>query len=166
MINTVLEDSRSPDSRLLSISGADKLIFGRDRRSKDLIYIEKPRIACGWYWGFGYLGNDNCHYHLSSFREGGITANQNTTRNVCMHDCLLEDYALNPHIEKNLWQITELAKSIYTLKASAELFHRGGSHQATNVGKDYLKDMELYEKLHYEYIPRQCQAFWDIISGG
>lgn len=39
--------------------------FGTVKKDKDRIALYAPTFDCGWYWGFGYLGNKNCHYHLS-----------------------------------------------------------------------------------------------------
>ena len=36
------------------------------------IYLSAPSWDCGWYWGFGYLGNKNCHYHVD-----GLNAKEN-----------------------------------------------------------------------------------------
>jgi hypothetical protein len=33
------------------------------------IYLSAPRWDCGWYWGFGYLGNSRCHYHVDGLTK-------------------------------------------------------------------------------------------------
>ena len=33
--------------------------------SGEKLYIEKHSFDCGWYWGFGYIGNKNIHTHFS-----------------------------------------------------------------------------------------------------
>ena len=33
------------------------------------IYLSAPSWDCGWYWGFGYLGNNNCHYHVDGLKK-------------------------------------------------------------------------------------------------
>ena len=33
------------------------------------LYIDKHSWDCGWYWGFGYLGNKNCHYHVDGLKK-------------------------------------------------------------------------------------------------
>ena len=33
------------------------------------IFLSPPSWDCGWYWGFGYLDNKNCHYHLSELSK-------------------------------------------------------------------------------------------------
>jgi len=30
------------------------------------IYLSEHSWDCDWYWGFGYLGNKDCHFHIYS----------------------------------------------------------------------------------------------------
>lgn len=43
--------------------------FGTRKEDGQLIMLRAPSWDCEWYWGFGYLGNKNEHYHLSSYQE-------------------------------------------------------------------------------------------------
>ena len=52
-----------------TINGKDKVFFGTRKEDNRRIYISKPPFDCGWYWGFGYLGNSREHYHLSSYAQ-------------------------------------------------------------------------------------------------
>lgn len=156
-----------------SISGKDKVFFGTRKDDNTGIYLDKPTFDCEWYWSFGSLGNKNCCYRLNSYQtktifikdDAGKYHSFTIKRNLHMRDALLEDYALNPVIEANLWTFCELSLSIYTLKAAADLFHIGGSHTTTNPGKDNLKNNEIYKKLVSELIPAQCQLLWNLIEG-
>ena len=136
----------------MQITGKDKVFFGREKSTGAAIYITKPSFDCDWYWSFGYLGNRNCHYHLSGYKNG---------RNICMHDALLEDYDLAEHIKDDLWSFCEQAKTIYTLIEAAKVFHIGGAHQSKNPCADIIKahshDNEINEKL----LPILLQKFWD-----
>jgi len=97
--------------KMIEINGKVKEFFGTiDGNEK--IYYSKPTWDCGWYWAFGYLGNQNCHYHLSGFADG---------RNINMYDALKEDYDLNPKLENQLWEFCELVQTAYTLKKAAEV---------------------------------------------
>lgn len=155
-----------------TINGPDKIYFGTRKDDNSQIYIDKPTFDCGWYWSFGYLGNKNCHYHLKAYQEKDIVYIDKfdklhiltENRNVCMRDALLQDYELNPKIEANLWQFCELALTIYALKESAEIFHRGGSYMTTNPGKTMLKNDSLYLEFVSVLIPSQCQLLWDLIQ--
>ena len=39
-----------------------KILIGKNNNEN--IYLSPPKWDCGWYWGFGYLGNKDCHYHV------------------------------------------------------------------------------------------------------
>lgn len=157
------------------INGPDKVFFGKNKETKEDIYITKPSFDCDWYWSFGYLGNNNCHYHLNDYSDKDIyikysdsTSTRSTRvtrkRNKCMSDCLEEDYILSKIIKDNIWLFCELSLTIYSLKEMAEIVHRGGSHMTSNPGKEYLKDDNMYKKLVEELIPKQCQTLWDLIK--
>ena len=33
------------------------------------IALRRPSWDCDWYWGFGYLGNRDCHFHLNGLES-------------------------------------------------------------------------------------------------
>lgn len=140
----------------MNIQGKDKVFLGHEKGTKVRIYIEKPKWNCGWYWGFGYLGNSNCHYHLNGFNNG---------RNINMHDALLKDYDLNPNIEKILWQFCEQAKTIYSLKEAASCFHLGGSHYTANNAAEQIKAFDPENGLNKVLLLELMQIFWNLIGG-
>jgi hypothetical protein len=35
----------------------------------ELVYLSKHSWKCDWYWGFGYVGNRNWHFHFSTFLQ-------------------------------------------------------------------------------------------------
>lgn len=151
----------------------ERVLFGTDKDTQELIYLYKPKFECGWYWSFGHLGNDDLHYRLSACRKKekmvydkeGQKRQLTESRNLSIHDALLQDYELAAAIKKELWLFCELSQSIYTLIDCAELFHHGGSYMVTNPQQDLLQDAELYKKLTFELIPEQCRALWELIGG-
>jgi hypothetical protein len=145
------------------ILGPKRLFFGTRRYDNADIYITKPSFDCDWYWGFGYLGNEDEHYHLSFYQRD--PADYSRIRNINMRDALLQDYDLAPPIRTHLWTFCELTRSIYILKESAELFHRGGAQYAPNPLRDRLFDESLYEKLTFDLLPVLCQEFWNLVQG-
>jgi len=126
------------------IAGADKIKFGVRKSDGVNIYLDKPKFDCGWYWGFGYLGNHNEHYHLSGYQNG---------RNIDMYNALEEDYDLTPAIKKNLWTFCELALTAYSLKNTAEVLGRGGSHMTTNPLADMIKNRAEVERINKMVLP-------------
>jgi len=129
-----------------------KVYFGTDKQSKQLIYLYTPTFDCDWYWGFGYLGNKNCHYHLSNYKQEFTSG---VVRNIDMHDALQRDYDLceslrNPN---TLWTFCELFKTAYALAEVAQIYNRGGSHYSNNPCKALIKNKEQYEHINFVLLP-------------
>lgn len=121
-----------------------KHFFGTRKDTGEEIYLSAPSWDCDWYWGFGYLGNKYCHYHLSGYQNG---------RNINMYDALLADYNLNPKIKANLWEFCELVLSAYTLKEAAEVLGRGGSHMTTNPCQDIIINKDEVKRINEIVLP-------------
>ncbi len=87
----------------------DLYILGED------LYIEKHSWDCNWYWGFGYIGNDNMSVHAEVF----------------IHELLWhsKDTVFENSIFKNdddFWIFKDLLKQAYALKECAEVYQNGG----------------------------------------
>lgn len=128
----------------IEIKGTREQFFGTRKSDGHKIYITQPSWDCGWYWSFGYLGNRNEHYHLDGYANG---------RNINMYDALKEDYDLAPAIEENLWKFCELAKTAYTLKETAEVLGRGGSHYTTNPLAALIKNQDEVKRINEKVLP-------------
>ena len=124
--------------------------------------LHAPEWLCDWYWGMGYLGNANWHYHLSSYQDKTHHLNLSNgrckfiteRRNLCMRDCLLEDYELNKGLEEeNLWVFCELIETAYALKEAAEVLGRGGSHMTTNPCRDIIKNEDEVKRINQNVLP-------------
>jgi hypothetical protein len=50
-----------------TLSNYEKILLGYN--NNEPIYLSPPSWDCGWYWGFGYLGNKNCHYHVDGLTK-------------------------------------------------------------------------------------------------
>jgi len=85
------------------------------------IYLSAPSWDCDWYWGFGYLGNDRRHYHFDSLMK-----DTNLWQGVKDH---FKDLRIP---DKQLWTFSELIVTAYTLRKTAEVLGRGGSHYTVN----------------------------------
>jgi hypothetical protein len=139
-----------------------RVFFGTRKADNSRIYLTLPTWDCGWYWSFGYLGNNKEHYHLSGYQkkdhflklEDGSFKLLTEARNLHMHDVLMVDYDLNPKLsDSNLWKFCELARTAYSLKETAEVFGRGGSHITTNPCAELIKNPELVKKINEELLP-------------
>jgi hypothetical protein len=141
----------------------EKVYFGHTELG-EAIYLDLPKWDCGWYWGFGYLGNRGLHYHLSSYQAvGGIGEH----RDIGMFEALKADYELGKPLQDdaNLWKFCELVKTVYTLREAAEVFNRGGSHYSSNPCRELLKSPEQYRHINDVLLPslfREIDKIFDV----
>ena len=133
-----------------SVNGNDKVLLGKRKSDNRNIFLTKPSWDCDWYWGFGYIGNRDEHYHLSGYASEGGFGN---VRNINMYDALEQDYDLNPNIKKHLWDFCELVKTAYVLKETAEVLGRGGSHYTKNVCASIIKNSDEVTRINEVVLP-------------
>ena len=81
-----------------------------------------------------------------------------------MYDALSGDYDLNPLIAKDLWSFCELVKTAYTLKETAEVLGRGGSHYTTNVCADIVKNEDEVKRINEIVLPAIFDAIGKILK--
>lgn len=160
----------------------ERFFFGTRKSDNKKIYLTKPSWDCGWYWSFGYLGNSREHYHLDSYRtvnhylklEDGSHKSITEQRNKCMYDCLLEDYTLKKNLlgEKNkfgsypkLWTFCELFTTAYSLKETAEVLGRGGSHVTDNPVADVIKNEDEVKRINEVVLPAIFKEIETLING-
>lgn len=125
----------------------NKTYLGRTKDGTDKVFLEDFSWDCGWYWGGGYIGNNNFHCHFDGCfldvpDERGHPLGRFTTpwnekakvkgyvvlRNGCAIwegiETFLND--VPEHIKNNWWRIKDLFKQFYTLKNAAEVYQYGG----------------------------------------
>jgi hypothetical protein len=123
--------------------------------NNESIFLSPPSWDCGWYWGFGYLGNKNCHYHLD-----GLSKECNLFDGIKKHfgdSFIIKD-------EKDIWTFAELIQTFYHLKESAEVFGRGGSHYTTNPCKDIIINKEIVATINNIVIPAIFEQIYKILD--
>lgn len=135
----------------------ENVVLGKPVNDTKLVMLRRPSFDCNWYWGFGYLGNRDCHYHLSGLTEG---------KNINMFDAMKEHFGDSLVIkdDKLLWQFCEVVTTIYTLRKSADMYHLGGSHYTTNPCSDSLKRLDWYTEINEVLIPEQIAAMYAILA--
>jgi len=118
------------------------------------IYLSAPSWDCDWYWGFGYLGNKACHYHLN-----GID------KNINLHDALLEHFGDSLVIKNDgvLWTFCELVKTAYTLKETAEVFGRGSSNYTNNPCSSLIIDKKKVDEINKIILPKIFDEIYRLI---
>ena len=86
------------------------------------IYIDKHSFDCGWYWGFGYIGNAHCHTHFDrTFLKDS---------DVLMPS---EMFIRPKHTDAQWWEILDLFKQAYALKSVAEVYKYGGHYTSDTI---------------------------------
>lgn len=119
------------------------------------IYLSAPSWDCGWYWGFGYLGNKNCHYHVSGLQG---------KENINMHDAFKKHFGDSLTIDDNkLWTVCELFKTFYALKETAEVLGRGGSHYTTNLIASLIINKKEVKRINEIIIPELFSEIYKIL---
>ena len=130
----------------------DKILLGKLKvqapfcGAAENIWLSKHSWDCGWYWGMGYLGNKNLHFHFKQFLEDSTTAS--------------ELFEVTNITDSEWWVIRDLFVQAYALKAAAEVYIHGG-HQTerkgvTDVLQNAAKAMALNDDLE-----RILDLVWD-----
>ena len=156
-----------------NINGKAKVFFGTRKSDNKRIYLNKPSWECDWYWGFGYLGNKDEHYHLSNYQTEQVVFTDDKgkfrviteQRNINMYDALLKDYTLNENINANLWDFCELVKTAYALKETAEVLGRGGSHYTKNTCASVIKNPDEVKRINEVVLPAIFEQLNQIFEG-
>lgn len=130
----------------------NKRIFLGINNDGENIYYYSPSWKCGWYWSFGYLGNNNTHYHLESLIEGSSFDN---IKNHFSKKLVIR----NSHI----WVFLELAKTAYALKETAEILERGGSHVDNNPIKDIIINKDEVTRINKTVLPEIFDKINDLL---
>lgn len=107
------------------------------------VWLSEPSWDCGWYWGFGYLGEYErgqqvAHYHLSSVINGANS---------------FEDFESLTIEKDKIWTFLELAKTAYSLKDIAAVYGRGGSRYTTNPLAEKIKNEAEVKRINEELLP-------------
>lgn len=136
-----------------------KLSFNKDFKMGKVdgedIFLSPPSWDCGWYWGFGYLGNDDCHYHVD-----GLAENKN------LFDAIKDHFGDSLTITKDddLWEFCELMVTFYTLKGTARVLGKGNSNYGPNPASDIIKNEKEAERINTIVLPAIFEAISRIIQ--
>lgn len=128
-----------------------KMLLGRN--NNEPIYLSAPSWDCGWYWGFGYIGNKNCHYHVDGMEKG---------KNL--YDAFKEHFGNTLMVrDSDLWTLAELFKTFYILKETAEVLGRGGAHLTTNPAKDVIINKDETNRINEVVLPQIFEEIYKIL---
>lgn len=148
-----------------TLSNYSKILLGYN--DDEPIYLSPPSWDCGWYWGFGYLGNRNCHYHidgLTKIEKYNSDAKVFTTKSVNLYDGFIEHFGNTLKVRKSdLWTLVELFSTFYKLRDTAEVLGRGGSHYTTNPVKDLIINTDEVTRINNVVLPQVFEEIYKIL---
>ena len=127
----------------------DKLYLGNTTQYGRL-YLSKHSWDCGWYWGFGYIGNSRLHMHIDS-----LIGAEYDIRSIFDKG--------SPITQNQWWIIRDLFTQAYALKKAAEVYQHGG-HQTTKPGiTDCIKNLEMAAQINKD-LEIVLNKVWDFLS--
>jgi len=146
----------------------DIYLLGKDKYG-DYLWLEAGSWDCNWYWGFGYvetytnnkkphLAKDiQSHSHVDGYifekdENGSFISHWNEQPN-------LEESTLT---ENESWEFSDLMKSFYTLRKTAEIYHQGNAHLSS--GKLSLKNQQAEKRINEKEIPKIMQRIYEILT--
>ena len=164
--------------------GKKVYLLGYDKDGQS-VWLETPKWDCGWYWGFG-------HIERYQTRSGKICNNPENAHDCMSHThwdssiigkhehydfekkcfCLSSDYV--HHINENKdfvsttltdnesWELSDLMKTFYALKETAQLFHHGHSN-LTGKGIS-LKNESLEKQINEVLLPQVFKRIDEILT--
>ena len=126
-----------------------KVYLGKDKETGERLYLKKHSWGCGWYWGFGYVGNKDLHFHFKSYIEDS--------------KCCKELLTTTKLTDDNWWVLRDLFKQAYALQKAAEIYRYGG-HQTTVKGvTDILKSPSKVTALNKD-LEKVLDTLWDYLT--
>ena len=133
-----------------------KYLLGTNE-DNERIYLTPLSWDCGWYWGFGCIGNKNMHYHLSSLYD-----------KTNLYDGIKKHFG-DTFLLKNdsdIWKFSELIRTFYILKDTCEVLGRGGSHYTTNPNpcSDLIKNTKEVERINKIVLPAIFAEIYKILD--
>lgn len=158
--------------KLLLNEYPDKLYLGKIDNKR--IYLKKPSWDCNWYWGFGYLGNSRCHFHVNSLKDKitYFTDKNDVPRREVVHKGLFfgfkEQFDKGTFIvkdDKDIWMLCELFETYYKFKDIAAISRKGNCNISSdeNPCYDYIKNDALYHKINEELFPHIFDEIYKIL---
>lgn len=126
----------------------DKMYLGNTTEYGRL-YLSRHSWDCGWYWGFGYIGNSRLHMHIDSLINGEYDVNKIFDGGASI-------------TQDQWWIIRDLFTQAYALKKAAEVYRHGG-HQTSKPGiTDCIKNLEMAAQINKD-LETVLDKVWDFL---
>jgi len=120
------------------------------------VYLSAPSWDCGWYWGFGYLWNKDCHYHLDWLTK---IQTYNSEKQVFEYEFLnLKDWIVKHFTdlqikEGSIWTFTELMNTAYKLKEVVWILAKWSSNYTDNPLWELIRNNDESVRINEEVLP-------------
>ena len=108
------------------------------------VWLAPPSWYCDWYWGYGYIQNNNLHTHFNL-----LDTNDNLFN--AMQRRFNGTFSLQG---SNLWTFYDLLQTFYSLKEIAEVYSRGSSPYTSNQLADILRNPKEYKRINEKLLPK------------
>lgn len=108
------------------------------------VWLAPPSWDSDWYWGYGYIQNNNLQSHFSLLDTNDNLYNAIEKR-------FNGTFSLQ---DSNLWTFCELMQTFYYLRDISDVYRRGNSHYASNPLADILINPEEYKRINENLLPK------------
>lgn len=126
----------------------DKIYLGKIEGYGN-IYLFKHSWDCGWYWSIGYLGNDNCHFHMKNLIKDS-------------EDNVHKAFTKTSITQKQWYVICDLFTQAYALKKTAETYRHGG-HISSLIGvTNCIQNKEMEIKINSD-LSKLLDVTWNYL---
>lgn len=118
---------------------SERIYLGRHSDFGSL-YLSQHSWDCEWYWGFGYIGNNNCHMHISSLIDhpGHYDENWHKVDHHFEETWITQD---------QWWILRDLFIQAYAIRKAADSMLYGG-HQTHEAEPHGIRSESLNNELN------------------
>ena len=159
--------------------GKDVYLLGKNKQG-EYLWLEAAKWDCDWYWGFGYVETYTKTAHPEQSKDinshshfGSLLGKQEyydldkgcfrTSTDYIYHLNMNPDIKETVLTESEAWELSDLMKSYYTLKATAEIYHSGNSHYTTTHNVN-LKNKDQEDYINKVLMPQIFNRVYEILS--
>lgn len=151
--------------------GKDVYLLGKDKNG-ERVWLEAATWDCGWYWGFGYVERYQNNRQPSKAKDisshthwdTGIIGKKDEKGTYIHHINENPEFVSTVLTEKESWTLSELMKTFYILRESAETFGRGGAHITNNPAKEVIKNEYMAKKINEIMLPAIFSEVYKLLS--
>lgn len=119
------------------------------------VYIGKHEWACDWYWGFGYLGNTRCHFHINSLIDHPVKHSPNWTD-------VTEQFDTTWLTQAQWWILRDLFIQAYAFRKAADCYVHGG-HQSA-LAEKYRFTSKRKAKMVNRDLEKVLDTIWALLA--